>query len=478
MFFVSILSVFSPSHRVQYSIFSLQNNILVGSIPTELCKIDALDRMALGGNLLTGSIPSCLGDLKMLEYLYLDSNELNGSVPTELCQLPIKKLILGRNLLSKQVPGCIGNIESLTHLHLRQNQLTGELPGGLSNLKNLQYLAVDDNKLSGDPTGLFTALTSLVYLHADTNNFDGVLDDKFLANTTNLLQTDLSHNNFTSDNFPSHLLSLPILEVLDLSRNQLRGRLPIDIAPNPALNSLSLYGNDMDGPVSGAALKNWPNLIHLDLAENQFTGPMPTEIGELSLMAFLFLSNNPFTSGETPDFSKLVKLQELSLRNTNRVGLLPSYLGSFGGLDLLDLSSNEFTGSIPDAYGDLRGLKYLLLQNNGIREDLPATFGNLQSLVGAFLDRTNLTGDMDALCNLPAFGTQNNGILYADCGGSAAEVECNCDACKCCNPSNEEDSCSKPSLANIDDIVDAIYRRRVYDFEPAADEEDSTELSQ
>jgi len=146
------------------------------------------------------------------------------------------------------------------------------------------------------------------------------------------------------------------------------------------------------------------------------------------------------------------------MRGTSRTGPLPDYIGSYSNnFELLDLSSNEFGSEIPASYGTLKGLQYLLLNNNAdITGTIPSTFSNLESLRGLFVDGTGLTGDLDIVCNLPAFQVvAGQEGIFADCDGP--NIQCNCD-CTCYDGSVGGEG-SQTSLANLDATWENDFRR-------------------
>lgn len=73
---------------------------------------------------------------------------------------------------------------------------------------------------------------------------------------------------------------------------------------------------------------------------------------------------NPLlTKGEIPTFlQKMTKLEDLSLKATQRNGKIPTWLNEMTSLILLDVDSNNLHGEIPDL-GQLTDLKFVSHMN-------------------------------------------------------------------------------------------------------------------
>lgn len=416
---------------------------------------------------ITGTIPSELGLLTSLKVVDFGRNNITGSIPTELCDIASLEVFSSiYNLIEGSIPDCIGNLKNLTHLFLSGNSLDGSIPSSVGSLSMLTDLYVDENMLTGNPLSIWEKLTNLEHLQAFSNEFTGDIRTLFSPTThRNLSILDLSSNNFTSPyGFPKHLLNMPSLLVIDLSQNQLSGSIPPITAENDVLLHLSLYKNNINGAIP-SGIEHLTNCSHLDVSINQLTGSMPTEIGLMTTLTYLFLSDNPsFQAGSVPDSYAQLNLSELSLRNTNRIGPLPSFINEFTDLQLLDLSKNEFTGSVPASWNSLPSIQYLLLNDNpGINGSIANVLKNMTSFRAGFIDGTaivsNLTGLCPSLKKPDLFGETK--ILYADCGGHKPTVTCAC--CKCCDVKKEA-GCSRPMLSNLDLIWDTYYKRSFYRF--------------
>eukprot|EP00977_Amphora_coffeiformis_P000111 scaffold26_cov158-Amphora_coffeaeformis.AAC.3 len=362
---------------------------------------------------------------------------------------------------------------------LADNALTGLVPATLADLTQMQMLWLDDNQLSGDVTTTFDNMPNLRVVYIEDNMLEGTMDDNFMANNPNLIQVDLSNNNFVGS-IPDHFFDperIPLLEMLDVGHNRLSGFLPANVPRNPEMNFLALQGNSFRGPIP-ESWGNFEGLFHLDLSSNDLTGTMPATLANLTRLSYLFLANNTFIPGPIPDFSALIRMEEISLKRTFRNGELPDWISEWENLKLLDLDNNNLMGEIPASYGNLTNLEFLLLNRNNLGGEIPTTFESLTSLRAVFLDKNSMTGRLDVLCGLPGFADSSpasGNVIAADCiGGESATIVCLC--CDiCCNPdftgadmeegSDDEQTCHEATaIASLEPIWENIYARSEYNF--------------
>ena len=83
------------------------------------------------------------------------------------------------------------------------------------------------------------------------------------------------------------------------------------------------------------------------LNDNQLTGEIPSEIGNLTNSGYLYLSNNQLT-GEIPsEIGNLTNLTHLILSENQLTGEIPVEIGNLTNLLTLDLEYNQLNGEIP-----------------------------------------------------------------------------------------------------------------------------------
>jgi Leucine-rich repeat (LRR) protein len=86
----------------------------------------------------------------------------------------------------------------------------------------------------------------------------------------------------------------------------------------------------------------------LDFSCNNFDGPIPEEIGGLTLLYFLNLSHNTLIGQIPPSLGKLNNLESLDLSSDNLFGKIPVQLtDGLIFLSVLNLSFNQLVGQIP-----------------------------------------------------------------------------------------------------------------------------------
>ena len=367
--------------------------------------------LELGRNNLVGSIPSEVGSLSALETLYLPNNSLSGRLPPEIGNLAsLKTLDLYNNALSGPIPARIGSLSALESLFLSRNHLTGPIPPEIEDLSSLRRLELASNALSGPiPAGLGDR-TGLTRLDLGYNALSGPVPAA-LGNLSALEVLRLGGNSLTGE-IPAELGNLSALFILDLVNNDLTGSIPAELGNLASLESLTLFRNGLAGPIPGE-LGNLANLNRLELGINSLTGPIPPELGRLSRLETLNLSYNGLAGPIPPEFGNLTSLRWLYLPNSDLNGPIPPELGNMASLRWLDLSRNALTGSIPNELGSLAELTGLAAPGNQLSGSLPAELGNLTGLSTLRLfDNTGMTGplpqqltDLVALRELSLGGT-------------------------------------------------------------------------
>jgi len=104
----------------------------------------------------------------------------------------------------------------------------------------------------------------------------------------------------------------------------------------------------------------------LDLSNNQLTGGIPKEIGNLRNLQELYLFNNQLTGGIPKEIGNLTNLIELCFEDNELTGDIPKEIGNLSNLENLDLYNNQLTGKLPKEIGNLTNLNNLdlLFKNN------------------------------------------------------------------------------------------------------------------
>ncbi|XP_034700979.1 receptor like protein 27-like [Vitis riparia] len=332
--------------------------------------------LSLSANQLSGQIPSSLFELVNLQGLYLLSNYLNGTVELQLLS-KLKNLIylqLSDNRLSLlSYTRANATLPKFKHLGLGSCNLT-EFPDFLQNQHELEIITLSENKIHGPiPKWVWNiSKETLVTLDLSRNFLTGFDQRPFvlpwsglhtLRLDSNMLQGPLpvpppstveylvSGNKLTGEISPL-ICNMTSLELLDLSSNNLSGRIPQCLANfSRSLFVLDLGSNSLDGPIPEICTVSH-NLNVIDLGDNQFQGQIPRSLVNCTMLEHLVLGNNkindifPFWLGALP------QLQVLILRSNRFHGAIGSWHTNFRfpKLRIIDLSDNEFIGDLPSKY--------------------------------------------------------------------------------------------------------------------------------
>lgn len=135
-------------------------NAIVGTIPTELAGMTALENIFLDSNTgITGTFPTFFSSMPNIERVFLNNTQVNGTLPVELySQTTLQEL----HLQFSQVGGdgatistLIGNLTNLRNLNLEvresiagQNspRIQGTLPTEFGELSLLQSLNLGNHE--------------------------------------------------------------------------------------------------------------------------------------------------------------------------------------------------------------------------------------------------------------------------------------------------------------------------------------------
>jgi len=107
-------------------------------------------------------------------------------------------------------------------------------------------------------------------------------------------------------------------------------------------------------------------------------GEIPPEIGYLTNLTELRITNNNQITGEIPpEIGNLTKLTHLELFNNQITGEIPVDIGNLTNLDQLILFGNQLTGGIPVEIMNLTKLNYLTLGSNQLTGKIPESICDL-----------------------------------------------------------------------------------------------------
>jgi hypothetical protein len=118
---------------------ALPNNLLHGTLPSEIRSLSQLIVLDFTDNLLSSTIPLELLSMNSLQYLLLGKNQLQGSLPEDRWDDAnnLRELDLGHNDFHGTLPLMLFLLTDLRKLGLEYNQFEGQLPNAVASLKRL-----------------------------------------------------------------------------------------------------------------------------------------------------------------------------------------------------------------------------------------------------------------------------------------------------------------------------------------------------
>ncbi|ERN08339.1 LRR receptor-like serine/threonine-protein kinase GSO1 [Amborella trichopoda] len=174
---------------------------------------------------------------------------------------------------------------------------------------------------------------------------------------------------------------LPNLRQLFLSNNQISGCIPENIGEVlPNLSILDLSNNSISGFIPNS-IRNMKVLEALDLFRNKLMGPIPTSMGNLKNMMTLVLRGNTLSEQIPSSLKNCTQLEVLDLGDNQLSGNLPSWIGqSLTSLRVLSLRSNKPIGAIPNTMSSLYSLQVFDAAENCLSGTIPDIFTNFTAM--------------------------------------------------------------------------------------------------
>jgi len=185
---------------------------------------------------------------------------------------------------------------------------------------------------------------------------------------------------------------------------------------NDQLIILDLRENKLSGIIPKWVGENFLNMKILCLSSNNFSGHIPDEICDMSLLRILDLAQNN-CSGTIPtcfnnfsvmtlrnesNFSRIysaIYFEGVFLNDVIKVrmplwfkGRRDEYANILELVTSMDLSNNQLVGEIPIEVTYLKGLEFLNLSHNQLSGHIPGSISNMGSLLSIDFSRNQLFG--------------------------------------------------------------------------------------
>ncbi|BBN70548.1 receptor like protein 6 [Prunus dulcis] len=356
---------------------------------------------------LQGKFPESIFHRPNLRLLDLSYNyNLTGYFPESNWSSPLEALRLCSTRISVDWHHLTRNFKSLRDLSLSNCSFVGSYLAFLGNLTQIMRLDLSYNSFGGQiPWLFFLNLESLVSLNLGGNNYGGQFPEVYSNSTSNSSLYDFSKQQLVGP-IPRHLTKLILYE------NQLNGTIPSWLGSLPSLEELHLSSNQLSGNIIEFQSRS---LSWLFLRNNKLDGLIPRSIYELENLQYLGLSSNKLSG--TVEFEKFSKLQSLRVLNLsfNYLSLSFNHLSNntWPQLEVLDLSSCNIS-EFPYFLRALQKLDTLYLSHNRIQADIPKWLLDLgkDSLPYLDLSHNSLIGTVGPLRwkNLHYLDLRNNSL--------------------------------------------------------------------
>ena len=353
-------------------------------------------------NNLSGTLPGSLWILRNLLCLCIShNNRLFGNISNILFanMTSLLRVDLAFNKLYGRIPGeSLVKMKSLGKIQLccqvGHEGLSGKIPEDIGNLTDLQVLSLGESILYGSIPKNIAKLQKLWFLELQS----------------------VKHLRGGFEN----LFNLSSLRYMHLSHAGLNGTLPDQFGLYfPGMIQCLLGGNNFTGGIP-STVGNMTNLTILFLADNNFCGQIPKSIGLNPSLRDADFSGNNFTSFEKGIQFKSASLEVLILANNKQfTSSLDDFLEAIKQLSklrILNISGCHFYGGIPEKlWSQFQNLIFLDLSKNRLSNEIPSPSAvNMFFLSWLDASSNNLSGQLPqvTISSLKVLNVSNNSLLH------------------------------------------------------------------
>jgi Leucine-rich repeat (LRR) protein len=225
--------------------------------------------------------------------------------------------------------------------------------------------------------------------------FFALLDESYILPDESVCDWDGVHCNLEDDFIVTSI-------VLD-SKN-LQGSLPTELGHLTFLEELNLSNNAITGELP-SELGSLTTLNELDLSNNSFSKSIPPKLWSLPLLGVVFLNDNSLTGQiQLPDDSSSFapNLLDVRLHGNDLSGPIPAWFSQLTLLKTWNAGGNQFTGILPT--DPASSLSFLDFSWNNLTGPVPSKL--LEQLTYLYLEHNHFTG------RLPAVKTSSLKVLW------------------------------------------------------------------
>jgi uncharacterized protein YjbI with pentapeptide repeats len=198
-----------------------------------------------------------------------------------------------------------------------------------------------------------------------------------IGKLTKLKIFDVSGNSLTK--LPSEIGNMSSLQILNLSGCLFNRQIPAAIWKLDKLEKLNLNENNFSGNVFPSEIGRLTNLRELFLSQTGLEGTIPSEIGALTKLKNLEFFSNKLTGTVPSSLENLTLLKRVDFFNNALEGTI-DFLTKLPDFEVIHLHSNKFSGSIPSGLGDLSRLTWLDITKNMLTGEIPASLASIPAL--------------------------------------------------------------------------------------------------